>query len=765
MINPQVHFLLNKALESLGNSNLDSAELYLNQASKLQANNPHVLGLLGIVYAQRGNYPDALKFLKDSLRILPKNFVALSNLGNVYSLLKDFENAIEFYKKSIKVDPNFFEAWSNIGNALQELNRFEEALIHYDKALSLNPNYAEAWSNKGNALQELNRFEEALIHYDKALSLNPNYAEAWSNKGNALQLLKRFEEAVIHYDRALSLKPNYLKGYVGMGNTLIELKRFQEAIVYFDGALSLNPDYAEAYSAKGNALYELKQFDSAIVQHNKALELKPCDAAGWINKGVTVNGLGRYDEAIECFSKALGLKPDTFWVYGYLIHAKMKISNWSELLIYLEDISKKIMGNEKVIDPFALLSLVDNPLLHQKAANIYAKYYFPSISLLDSIPKHLNKEKVRIAYFSPDFRTHPVSHLTAELFELHDRSRFEVLAFSLQNAPQGDQMNMRLRNIFDQFIEVNQLSDLEVANLARHLEIDIAIDLAGYTQHSRGEIFSYRAAPIQVNWLGYPGSTGTNFMDYIVADKTIISTSEQHMYSEKIAYLPNTYMVDDSKRTPSDRIFTREECGLPKNCFIYCCFNNDFKFNPFILDRWSRILLAVENSVLWISENNRSFQYNILAEFENRKIEPSRIIFAERIDSMGDYLARYRLADLFLDTHPYGAHTTAIDSLKAGVPVLTLMGQSFASRVAASLLNTIDLAELITYSQEEYEALAIDFAIVPSKLEAIKLKLGSNLRTTPLFKTSLFARNLEAIYLKMYEQYQLGLEPNHISLD
>ncbi|BEI36383.1 tetratricopeptide repeat protein [Polynucleobacter sp. HIN7] len=765
MMNPQVHFLLNKALESLGNSNLDSAELYLNQASKLQAHNPHVLGLLGIVYTQRGNYPDALKFLNDSLRILPKNPLTLSNLGNVYASLKNFENAIEFYKKSIKVNPNYVEAWSNVGNALQEIDCFEEAITHYDKALSLRPDFAEAWSNKGNALQALKRFEEAVIHYDKALSLNPNYAEAWSNKGNALQELKRLDEAIAHYDKALSLKPSYLKGYIGKGNTLVELKRFEEAVIYYDKALEFKPDYAEAHSAKGNALYELKLFDAAIDHHNKALKLKPDYAAGWINKGVTVNELGDYDEAIVCFSQALNLKPDVFWVDGYLIHAKMKICNWSELSTHLESISEKIMGNQKVIRPFALLSLVDDPVLHKKAAHTYVQYYFSSNSELGSIPKYSKKERLRIAYFSPDFRTHPVSHLTSELFELHDRSRFEVIAFSLQKTPPGDQMNVRLRNVFDHFIEVNQLSDLEVAKLARHLEIDIAIDLAGHTQHSRGGIFSYRAAPIQVNWLGYPGTTGIKFIDYLVADRTIIPISEQHMYSEKIAHLPNTYMVDDSKRTPSDRIFTREECGLPRNRFIYCCFNNDFKFNPFILDCWARILLATQNSVLWISENNRNFQKNILAEFENRDIEPSRIIFAGRVDSMGDYLARYRLADLFLDTYPYGAHTTAIDSLKAGVPILTLMGQSFASRVAASLLNTIGLGELITFSQEEYEALAIDFAMAPNKLEDVKLKLRDNLQITPLFNTSLFAKNLEAIYLKMYDHYQLDLEPNHISCD
>ena len=693
-MNPQVHFLLNKALESLGNSNLDSAELYLNQASKLQAKNPHVLGLLGIVFAQRGQYTDALKYLRNSLQILPRNPITLNNLGKTYIELKDYENALDVYKKLAKLDPNFGEAWSNIGNALQELNRFEDAIIHYDKALSL--------------------------------------------------------------------KPDYAKGYINKGNALIEIKRFKEAIEHYDKALSLNPEYAEAHSGMGNALYELKQFDAALLCHNKAIDLKPDYAAGWLNKGITLNELKRFNDVVICYGKALNLNPDIYWAYGSLTHFRMKIASWSDISESLEVISKKVKCNHKVADPFVILSLIDDPLLHLQATKIYTQHFFSSNLILSPLPKYSKRKRVRIAYFSPDFRSHPVSYLCSELFELHDRSKFEVLAFSLQKAPVDDQMNSRLKNIFDEFIEVDHLSDLEVAQLVRNYEIDIAVDLSGHTKHSRLGIFSYRVAPIQVNWLGYPGTTGSKFMDYIVADKTIIPTSNQPFYSEKVAYLPNSYMVDDSKRIPSEKIFSREEFGLPLNTFIFCCFNNDFKFNPCVLDRWAKILLTVQNSVLWISENNEYFKSNIVAELEDRNIHSSRIIFARQINSMNDYLARYKLADLFLDTHPYGAHTTALDSLKAGVPVLTLMGQSFASRVAASLLNSIGLPELIASRPEEYEAIAISLAIEPKKFEAIKLKLANNLRTMPLFNTSLFANNLESIYLKMYERYQLDLQPDHI---
>ena len=540
--------------------------------------------------------------------------------------------------------------------------------------------------------------------------------------------------------------------------------RYDDALVWYGKALNLKPDYAEALINKGATLKELKRYEEAIAFAEQALVINPNLAEAWANKGAALKDLTRYEEAIVHYDKALSLKFDIDWVWGDLLYTKMKICDWAGLKESLEGISKKVMANEKVSQALSLLALSDDALLHKKCSAIFAQAKYPANPTLGFIPKLSKKEKIRIAYFSPDFRNHPVSLLTAELFEVHDRDRFEVFAFSLQKAPIGDETNLRLRKGFDRFIDVDEMSDQEIAQLARELEIDIAIDLAGPTQYSRTGIFSYRAAPIQVNWLGYPGTIGADFIDYIVADKIIIPEPHQQFYAEKIVYLPNTYMVDDSKRTASTRVFTREEFGLPKNAFVFCCFNNDYKFNPQVLDSWSRILLTAKNSVIWISENNEYFRSNIVAEFESRGIDHDRIIFAQRVEMMADHLSRYALADLFLDTHPYNAHTTALDSLKAGVPVLTLMGQSFASRVAASLLNAIGLPELITNTQEEYEALAIDLAMNPQKLTDIKLKLAKNRLTSPLFDTPLFTKNLEAAYIKMIERYQADLEPEHISI-
>jgi len=693
-MNPQIAFLLNKSLESLRNSNLASAELYLKQAIKLQPNNPHALRLLGVISAQQRYYPQALNYLNASLKFLPKNPLTLSNLGNIFLELKDYDKALDAYDKSIKLDPGYAEAWSNKGNALSELERYDEAIAQYDKALILRPDYAEAWSNKGKAFTRLKRYDEALSSHEEALILRPDYAEAWSNKGLTL--------------------------------------------------------------------FELKRYDEALSSHEKAVALKPDHYQLWINKGVVLYELKQYDGVVSDYDKALSLRSNIDWFYGHLVHAKMKICDLSGYAGYRENIINKVLANEKITTPFAALPLTDSAFLHKKSSEIYAQDKYPFNSALGAIAKRSKKEKIRIGYFSVDFRNHPVAFLTSELFEIHNRDRFEVFAFSLHKAPDGDEMSYRLRKGFDRFVDVENMSDLEIAKLAREFEIDIAIDLSGPTQHSRTGIFSYRAAPIQVNWLGYPGTIGAQFIDYIVADKTIIPESSQKFYIEKVVYLPDTYMVDDSKRVASSRIFTRDECGLPENAFIFCCFNSEFKFNPQLLDSWARILLEVDKSVLWISENNKYFRVNITSEFEVRGIDPSRIIFAKRVELMADHLARYALADLFLDTYPYNAHTTAVDSLKAGVPILTLIGESFASRVATSLLRSIGLPELVTTTWAEYEALAIELATHPEGLGVIRERLVKNRLTTALFNTSLFAKNLESAYIKMYERYDADLQVDHI---
>jgi predicted O-linked N-acetylglucosamine transferase (SPINDLY family) len=532
--------------------------------------------------------------------------------------------------------------------------------------------------------------------------------------------------------------------------------------MYYDQALSLNPDYAEAWSNKGNVLHELKQDNEALAHFDKALSLKPDYADTWSNKGVTLYGLNLYEEAIAHYGKALSLKPDMDWIYGDLLHTKMKIADWSGLADSLQNIAKKVMVNERVIQPFPLLALNDDTLLHRQSSEIYTQSKYPLNTTLGPISKRtksLQNQKIRIAYFSADFRNHAVSFLTAELFELHNKDSLEIIAFSF-GADDKSPMRSRLSQAFDQFIDVSHLSDIDIAKLSRELCVDIAVDLGGYTADSRTGIFSYRAAPIQLSYIGYLGTMGAEYFDYLLSDKTIIPEDLQKFYSEKIVYLPN-YQVNDRKRVIADRQFTRKELGLPEDGFVFCCFNNNYKILPATFDGWMRILNAVDGSVLFLLADDEQSKSNLINEAKLRGIDRARLVFGGRIPAE-EYLARYQVCNLFLDTFPYNAGTTASDALWAGLPVLTLMGQSFASRVAASLLQAIGLPELITSTPEEYEALAIELAKHPQKLIDIKQKLANNRLTTPLFDTPLFTQNMETAYLQMMERYWGDLPVEHL---
>jgi predicted O-linked N-acetylglucosamine transferase (SPINDLY family) len=398
--------------------------------------------------------------------------------------------------------------------------------------------------------------------------------------------------------------------------------------------------------------------------------------------------------------------------------------------------------------------------VQRKVADIYVHERYPAATTPTDrrfLPRH---EKIRIGYFSADFRNHAIAYLIAGLFELHDRNRFEVSAFSF-SPNTDDEMRARLSRAADRFLDVHAQSDGDVAELAKKLELDIAIDLTGFTAECRLGVFSLRAAPIQVNYLGYPGTMAAECIDYVVADSTVIPEADRRHYVEKIVYLPDSYQVNDSKRAISDKTFTREELGLPQTGFVFCCFNNSYKILPEVFECWMRILTHVEGSVLWLIRDSETAVHNLRREAQAKGVSANRLVFAKRMP-LADHLARHRLADLFIDTLPYNAHTTASDALWAGLPVLTRIGETFAGRVAASLLRAIDLPELITATQEEYEHLAIALATNPGRLQQLKYKLKRNRLTTPLFNTALFTRHIEAAYMMMYERQRASLPPTHL---
>lgn len=712
----EVQLTLQNAIKAFHNDNFESAISALTGILEGKTNCVNIIFELGIAYANSRRYKEALAifYCLQPYKKSDENFYY--NLGLIHDLQGNQGLAIDAYDSALKVQPHYIEALINKGSICNDIKKYSLAFDVLQKATQIRPDIPEGWSNLGIALNNLNLCQESLSAYCEAIKLNPNYYEAWSNKSVVLNRMGRLSESYLACNKALSLKPDYADAWSNKGNVLYELKRYEEAIAHFDKALQLNPNFSEA----------------------------------WSNKGVSLKQLERYDEAIAHYEQALAIKSDIDWVRGDLLHTKMKICSWVGFADSLDHVSKQVMANKKIAQPFSLLALNDDIFMHKKSSEIYAQDKYPLNPTLGLIPKHTVKEKIRIGYFSADFKIHPVAFLIAELFEIHNRNQFEIYAFSLNNA--NDEMRERLVAAFDHFINAESMSDIEVAQLSRAHSIDIAVDLTGFTQDSRTGIFAHRAAPIQVNYLGYPGTMGTDYIDYILADKTLIPIQSQKFYTEKVIYLPNSYQINDRKRLISDRQFTKQELGLPENGFVFCCFNNNFKILPKTFEGWMRILKAVDDSVIWLFADNPWAVENLRKEASSHGVDANRLIFAERM-SPQEHLARHRQADLFLDTFPYNAHTTTSDALWSNLPVLTLMGETFASRVAASLLNAIGLPELITKTQEEYEVMAIDLAIDPKKLADIKLKLSNNRLAAPLFDTPLFAKNLEAAYIKIYERY------------
>jgi protein O-GlcNAc transferase len=721
------------------------AEAHVNRGIALQT--------IGRVDEALGSYERAIAINRNYAEAHHNRGVALLDLGRI-------DDARVSHERALEIKPDYAEAHNNRGVVLRELRRLDDALDSYERALEIKPDYAEAHNNRGVVLQELGRLDKALICYARALEIKPDYAGASINQGNAFTGLKRFDRALVSYGRAIEINPDYAEAHNNRGNALKELKRLDQALESFERAIAIKPDYAQAYFNLGNALVAMRRFDRALISYEQALEIKPGYADAHNNRGNALQELHRLDDALDSYGRALQLRPDFESLYGTWLHTKMRLCDWGDLGAHIQHLAAGIDRGEKITPPFAVLTLADSLSMQRRTAQIWANDGLSGNLSLAPIEKRGRRKRIRVGYFSADFHNHATAYLMAELIERHDRERFEVVAFSF-GPDIRDDMRERLSAAFDRFVDVNTKSDEEIAQTSRDLEIDVAVDLKGYTQDQRHGIFSHRAAPVQVNYLGYPGTTAVRCMDYIIADRWLIPQVSRREYSEKVVYLPNCYQVNDRRRRIADKEFPRAELGLPLTGFVFCCFNNSYKITPETFDGWMRILSHVKGSILWLLEDNQTAVDNLRREAESRGVDAARLVFAPRMPPP-EHLARHRAADLFLDTLPCNAHTTASDALWAGLPVLTRMGESFAARVAASLLNAIGLPELVTMTQEHYEALAIELAVHPGRLAEIREKLSRNRLTAPLFDTELFTRHIENAFTQMYERYQADLSPEHI---
>jgi len=577
--------------------------------------------------------------------------------------------------------------------------------------------------------------------------------------GVANARLRRFDRAIECFTNALRIKPDLADAHNYLGLTLADLDRREEAIASFTKALRIKPDYLEAQYNMGNTLFNLDRRDEAFDCYTKVVQIKPDFAEVHGRLGAILADFDRPDEAIDRYTKALRIKPDYVDARAARLHQQAIICDWGAMAADAEAIA--VIGiSGAAVSPFEMLSLEDNPARHRVRSERYTMQKYNRQELPSIARPSVKPDRLHIGYFSADFHDHAGMQLMAKLFEVHDRTRFTVHAFSF-GPEKNDAMSARVRDAFDVFHDVRSLSDKQVATLARKKSIDIAINRNGYTTNERSGIFAHRAAPIQINYLGYPGTMGAKFIDYIISDRFIIPDDKQEHYSEKVIYLPHTYQANDNSRAISGAPMTRTEMGLPEQGFVFCCFNNIYKITSKEFDIWMRLLQKIDGSVFWLLKSNKWAEENLRQEARARGIDPERVVFAER-RPLPEHLARHRLADLFLDTFNYNAHTTASDALWAGLPVVTKTGQGFATRVAGSLLSAIGLPELITNTDDDYERLALQLAANPKKLHAIKSKLEANRNTAPLFDTERFARHIEDAYQQAYQRYFDGKDPDVI---
>ncbi|MGP0090121.1 MAG: tetratricopeptide repeat protein [Xanthobacteraceae bacterium] len=789
-----LHFL--GVLRNQQGSFLEAVEL-VTRAIALKPNYPEAYGNLAAMLSAHGRLDEALASYEKALALNPTQAETLNNRGNALQELKRVDEALASYDRAIAFKSDYAEAFNNRGNALRELKRPEEALASYDRAIALKPDYAGAFNNRGIALRELQRPAEALASCERAIALKPDYAEAFNSRGNALRELKRPKEALASYDRAITLRPNYAEAFNNRGIVLSDLKRPDEALGSCERAIALKPDYADAFNSRGNALRELKRPDEALASYDRAIALEPSYAEAFNNRGIALAELRRLDEALASYDRAIALradhaeafnnrgnalwelrrldealasfdraiaaKPDHAHAFGAAADCVIKLCDWGRRARIAAELNAHVFGKKSIIPPFVLLGYSDDPGLQLQCARNYIEEKVPLPPRPLWTGAAWRHGKVRVAYLSADFRRHPIMQLIAGLFERHDRSRFEIIGVSF-GVDDGSETRKRAVAAFDRFYNVRRKGDEEVAKLLHDLQVDIAIDLMGYTQDARPGILAYRPAPIQTSYLGFLGTTGAEFIDYIIVDKTAVPLEHQPFYTERIVHLPDCYQVNDAKRKIAEAAPSRQEAGLPENGFVFCCFNNNWKITPDVFSVWMRLLGTIEGSVLWLLRDNESAERNLRKEAQARGIDPLRLIFAGRLP-FDEHLARHRLADLFLDTLPCNAGATASDALWGGLPVLTCEGAAFAGRVAASLLYAVGLPELVTNSLEEYEGLALRLATDPPRLQSIRRGLGANRLTHPLFDTDRFRRHIEAAYMTMWEMWQRGEPPASFAVE
>jgi predicted O-linked N-acetylglucosamine transferase (SPINDLY family) len=673
----------------------------------------------------------------------------------------DFGRAAKLYRKCVKMDPDHFVAHHHLGILEAKAGNLADALTLNDRTIAISPASAEAWLVRGNILAELKRPHEARPAFEKALALNPGDANAFVGLGHVQLELKHPDKALAAYERATTLQPGFVAAWLGLAEALFRLNDLPPALAAYQRALALDGNLAVAWLGSGNALGGMDRHVEALAAFDMALQQDNRLAAAWLGRGNVLYALKRYEEALASYDRARSLDPDLPGVDSAHLRTRMHICDWDDFDRDVAELTAAVNAGKAQVLPFYLIALPSSCEEQLRCARAWMARHYPAAGRPVLKADTARHERINLAYMSADFGQHPVSFATAGLYEQHDRARFHTIGISVGPDDRSD-MRRRLTAGFDRFIDAHTKSDEEIAALITELEVDLLIDLSGCTSGARTGVLARRPAPVQVNYLGYAGTMGVDYIDYIIADRFVIPENQRQFYSEKSVWMPNSFFVNDARRGTSDRAFTRKELGLPAAGMVFCCFNNAYKITPRVFDSWMRTLANVSGSVLWLSGHSPTSSANLRKEARTRGVDPQRLVFADAVEDISEHLARCGCADLFLDTLPYNAHASASDALWAGLPVLTCTGETFAGRVATSLLAAIDLTDLVTAGLDAYETRAIELATHPTALTDIKAKLSKNRLTMPLFDTRAFTSNIEAAYTAMYERYRSGLPPDHM---
>lgn len=712
-----------------------------------------------------GRSADAEQVFGKAMQVNPDSLAAIFGRAAALQSLSRHSEAAELLDRAVQSHPQSPMAWYNRGAVRMSMGQYAGAEADFTRALALQPGAEKLLESRGTAraLQGANYANGAIQDLQSALAVSPRNPDSWHMLGRSLLSVGRTAEALACWHRALEIAPQHLHVALDRGFLLNAQQRYADALADFDRVISLLPGHPAAWQGRGIALASLNHEQPAIDSFSEALRISPDDALSLFNRAVMLSSAKRFADAAADLEALLRLVPEYPLARGLLLNARLQLCDWHDLNNHRCEIAKALGRGWRVIHPFAHLLISDSPAEQLSSARLQCAEAHPAAPAPLYCGEIYGHEKIRIAYVSGDFFEHAVPFLIAGVLEHHDRSRFEIAAISY-GSNDHSKMRMRLEAAVDHFVDVPERTDLEIARLIREMEVDIAIDLKGHAGRARPGIFACRPAPVQVNYLGYPGTMGAPYFDYLIADRILIPPEHRPFYSENIVYLPDSYQANDSTRSIAPGFSRRSDADLPENAFVFCCFNGCQKILPETFAMWMRILSAAENSVLWLLENNEIAAANLRVQAQLYGIAPDRLVFAKH-DRPDRHLARLRLANLVLDTLPYGAHTTASDALWAGVPVLTLIGNSFAGRVAASLLTAIGLPQLITRSPAEFEALALQLSRDRKHLDEIRQELAQNRETRPLFDTERMTRNLERAYVQMWQRHRRGDAPADFHVD